>query len=115
MTNKIVDKWNDGHTVNFKMENGDLTTLEWFSFKGSDTTMVNVLQTKTLNDDFLTDTYKLILYKELASAPKLEMLFEGKDGDEIVESEITMKQLIKPNKDYYTNKIIKAFYEKIAN
>jgi len=61
---KIVKKYNEKcdnlNLVNFKMDNGDFTTIEWNSFAGNNSTMVYVYKTSEEEHK----EYKVLIYKD---------------------------------------------------
>lgn len=126
---KIIDTWTENmdnlKLVNFKMSNGDYTTIDWNSFKGSETTQVYIHKThENEKGDFENQDYKVIIYKDIIHLGEdfrcvLDLAFYEKNNESIPiyiyteQVKITGKQYLKPSKEYITKKIIKSLYRYI--
>lgn len=90
---KINDTWTENmdnlKLVNFKMSNGDYTTIEWNAFNGSETTQVHIHRThENEKGDFKNQEYKVIIYKDTVHVDKefrsvLDLAFYDKNNESI--------------------------------
>ena len=117
---KVLEKWNNNGNglslVNFKMENGDFNTIEWYSFRGAESTLVKLYH---IDANEQGSNYKVIIHKELDFSGsdigyQLQLNFyNGEEIVEIVRTNITRKQYFDTEKDLVTRRVIKAFYENV--